>query len=273
MPGLKKAHFAMPPRWLKPVGRINSDYSTITFAISDPDGSIACMLLKGCTALFGKEVVIQKWVDKPALTQCSHCHTLGHIKTSKACTLGKNSVKCHICGGAHQSDEHDKKCGRKHAVAGICDCNHFKCLNCHKTGHNCRDTRCPARDLFRLCVNRRQRKPRGVDITPPNPTIEDLSDADDDLYAPPPLPSNPTGRQIRTALHDKVIANLCKPSTWSLEDDNNAVASSSRITYDPEEFPEAWSLPDPMDTDLATASTMEYSPSCPQGGTANLNLA
>jgi len=47
MPGLKKAHFAMPPRWLKPVDRIESDYSTITFAISDPDGSVTNTLLKG----------------------------------------------------------------------------------------------------------------------------------------------------------------------------------------------------------------------------------
>jgi hypothetical protein len=58
MPGLKKAHFAMPPRWLKPVERIKSDYSTITFAILDPDGSITSTLLKGRAALFRKEVVI-----------------------------------------------------------------------------------------------------------------------------------------------------------------------------------------------------------------------
>jgi hypothetical protein len=285
MPGLKKAHFAMLPRWLKPVDTIHSDYSTITFAISDPDGSIACTLLKGRAALFGKEVVIQKWVDKPTLTQCSHCHALGHIKTSRACPLGKNSSKCHICGGAHQSEEHDQKCGRKHAVAGICDCNHFKCLNCHKTGHNCRDTCCPARDLFRPRTNHRQRKPKGSgkdrewvpeeepNVATPNPMLVDLSDEDNDLYAPPLPPTKPTARQIRTARHDKSIANLCKPSTWSLIDDDNAVASSSRTTYNPEEFPEAWNMSDPMDTDLATASTIEYSPSRLQEGPANLNLA
>ena len=60
MPGLKKAHFAMPPQWLKPVEHINSTYSMITFAISDPDGSIMSKLLNGCTALFGKEVLIQR---------------------------------------------------------------------------------------------------------------------------------------------------------------------------------------------------------------------
>jgi hypothetical protein len=70
MPGLKKAHFAMPPRWLKPVGRIETNYSTITFAISDLDGSITSTLLNGRAALFGKEVTIQRWVNKPALVYC-----------------------------------------------------------------------------------------------------------------------------------------------------------------------------------------------------------
>ena len=59
MPGLKKAHFAMPPRWLKPMEHILTDYFTITFAISDPDGSFTNTLLKGRAALFGKEVAIQ----------------------------------------------------------------------------------------------------------------------------------------------------------------------------------------------------------------------
>jgi hypothetical protein len=47
IPALRKIFFAMPPRWLKPVGQISSSYSSITFAISDPDGSIAELLLKG----------------------------------------------------------------------------------------------------------------------------------------------------------------------------------------------------------------------------------
>ena len=71
LPGLKKIHFAMEPKWLKPIGDINSTYSTITFAISDPDGSAASTLLRERTALFGKEVTLRKWIDKPALVQCS----------------------------------------------------------------------------------------------------------------------------------------------------------------------------------------------------------
>jgi len=148
MPGLKKAVFAMQPRWLRPVGSIVSAYSSITFAVSDPDNAITSILLNSRSALFGKEVTIQKWIDKLALIQCSRCHALGHNKASKACQLAKDSVKCVTCGGAHRSEKHDQHCPRKHTVAGICDCSHFKCLNCHKTGHNCRDIRCPARELY-----------------------------------------------------------------------------------------------------------------------------
>jgi hypothetical protein len=67
LPGLKKAFFAMEPRWLKPIAQIGSMYSSITFAFSDPDSSISNTLLKGRSALFGKEVKIQKWIEKPLL--------------------------------------------------------------------------------------------------------------------------------------------------------------------------------------------------------------
>jgi hypothetical protein len=285
MPGLKKAHFAMPPRWLKPVEHIETDYSMITFAISDPDGSITSTLLKGRAALFGKEVEIQRWVDKPALVQCSHCHALGHIRTSRAYPLGKDSVKCHICGGSHPSEIHDQKCARKHAVVGICDCRHFKCLNCHKLGHNCRDTRCPARVLFRPRMSRKPRKPKnnGKDrdwapegeppMVPLNQMGENPFDADKDLYYSAPLPPNPTGRQIRMVLHDRSIANLCRPSTYSLTDEDQASRSNPGIIYNPGEFPEAWNCPEPMDTDSTAMGPLEYSPSRRQGETTKTNLA
>jgi len=224
MPGLKKAHFAMPPRWLRPVGRIDSDYSTVTFAISDPDGSITSTLLKGRTALFGKEVVMERWVDKPALVQCSRCHALGHIRTSRACPLGKDSARCYICGGSHLSEVHSQKCPRKHAVAGLCDCKHFKCLNCHKTGHTCKDTRCPARDLFRPRTSRKRKPKNGgkagewgtaeeLNTAPTNPPFEDPFDSDEDLYAPipPKAGPKPTNRQLReaqTARHHRAIDNI-----------------------------------------------------------------
>lgn len=275
MPGLKKAHFSMPPRCLKLVDRIDTNYSSVTFAISDPDGSITSTLLNGRAALFGKEVTIQRWVSKPALVQCSHCHELGHIKTSRACPLGKDSVRCYICGGSHHSDAHNQKCPRKHAVAGICDCRHFKYLNCHKTGHHCRNTLCPARDLFRPRTSRKQKKCRNFgkadDWAPdarPSTTIETIADPPtedpfdmEDLYAPalplpppPPPPPNRTSRQARTARHHQGIDNIC-------------------ANYDSDEYPEAWNCPEPMDTDHTTTRSMDYSPSRPQGDASNMTIA
>ena len=160
LPGLRKAFFAMQPRWLKPLERIESQYSTITFTISDPDGSITNTLLNNRAAFFGKEVTISRWVDKPALIQCSRCHALGHNRASRLCPLGKDSVKCYRCGGAHRTEKHDQQCPRKHAVAGLCNCTHFKCINCHKMGHNSKDIRCPARELYRPRATRKADKAR-----------------------------------------------------------------------------------------------------------------
>jgi hypothetical protein len=167
--------------------------STITFAVSDPDGKITSALLNDRATLFGKETTVRKWIDKPALIQCSHCHTLGHNKASKACPLGKDSVKCFICGGAHRSDKHDQLCGRKHAVAGICDCKHFKCLSCQKLGHNCRDTRCPARDLYRPRGGRRagNRSGKGKERDTVR-TAEQPPDSNGDLYTPLPPVAGPS---------------------------------------------------------------------------------
>jgi hypothetical protein len=157
LPGMKKVFFAMHPRWLTHPDRIYTPYSSITFAISDPDGSISSTLINNRAALFGKEVTIRKWIDKPAFIQCSRCHVLGHNKASRVCALSKDSVRCHICGSAHPSEDHDKRCPKKHAVAGICDCKR-KCLNCHNFGHDSRDPRCPARDQYRPRPARKPRK-------------------------------------------------------------------------------------------------------------------
>src|ERR1019366_4609753 len=194
----------------KPIGAIDYEYSTLTFAISDPDRSITNTLLKGRAALFGKETVIKRWVDKPLLVQCSHCHALGHSKTSKACRLAKDSVKCHICGGTHSSEQHHQRCPRLHVVAGICDCKHFKCINCQKTGHDCRNKLCPARDLFRPRSSHKPRRPRGKgkardvateEIPAEDAHVEEAPNApDDDLYAHPPPPFPQTMPQARIIL-------------------------------------------------------------------------
>ena len=201
--GLGEVFFAMAPRWLKPVGTINSTYSSITFAISDLNGATTNALMTGCAALFGKEVLIEKWIDKPPLVQCSKCHVLGHVKSSKACPLDRDLVKCHICGCAHRSEEHNQRCPQKHTITSICDCTTYKCLNCHHLGHHCRKGKCPACTLFHPCNTRQLphngNKGKGQDLAegPGLPTpathTEEVMPWEDDPFFIPPLPPNPTG--------------------------------------------------------------------------------
>jgi hypothetical protein len=272
MPGLKKAHFAMTPRWLKPLGAIDYEYSTLTFAISDPDGSITNTLMRGRAAIFGKEIVIKRWVDKPLLIQCSHCHALGHSKVFKACRLAKDSVKCHICGGAHKSEQHNQRCPRLHTVAGICDCKHFKCLNCQKTGHDCRNKLCPARDLFRPRASHRPRRPRGkgkarevareeaVGEEPPvGEASQATNDVDDDgdLYDLPPPPSPRTRPQPRIVLPSTSADNPPRPRNAG----NGAVEGGGNTE-----------LPEPLDIVIPDAEPVAYSPSRPQSGAATLTM-
>ena len=179
MEGLRSVYFSSPPRWLKPVGQISTNYTSLTFAFSDPDGSITKQLFKGKQALFGKQIELERWVDKPLLIQCERCHTLGHMASSKACRLPPDSIKCYICGKGHLADSHDRDCSRskQHKVAGTCDCR-VQCITCNKIGHHARDRACPAREGFRSRRTRPNNKapPRipskdkgkGVDRRPPD---------------------------------------------------------------------------------------------------------
>ncbi|KAH9954201.1 hypothetical protein BC827DRAFT_1158869 [Russula dissimulans] len=91
-PGFRKAFFAMALRWLKPIETIWSTYSSVTFAISDLDGSITNNLLHGRAALFGKDVTVER------------------------------------CGGAHKSEEHDQKCTCHHCRDVRCPAWDLFCL-------------------------------------------------------------------------------------------------------------------------------------------------
>jgi hypothetical protein len=232
LPGLRKAFFSMPPRWLKPVNDITSTYSTITFAVSDPDGSITSNLLNGRTALFGKEVKVQKWIDKPLLVQCSRCHALGHNKASRACPLGRNSVRCYMCGGAHRSEEHDQRCTRKHAVAGICDCT-YKCINCQKPGHHCREERCPARSLFRPRNTKRTERARdkgkgrdpaeGPGLPPARTRVEEVDEQTYDLFNPPP-PANLSSSPARVTRSRSADTSSSQEGSHSMDVDKEPPA-------------------------------------------------
>jgi hypothetical protein len=150
MQGLQSVYFSSPPRWIKPVEQIRYGYTSLTFAFSDPDRLTTKQLLKDRQALFGKQVQIEWWVDKPLLVQCGKCHALGHNASSKACRLPQESVKCYICGKGHLAEAHDQECPRskQHKVAGACDCR-LQCLTCNKVGHNARDKTCPAHEGYR----------------------------------------------------------------------------------------------------------------------------
>jgi hypothetical protein len=279
LPGLKKATFAMQPRWLRPVANLEAHYSSITFAISDPDGVITNTLLNGRAALFGKEVTVQKWIDKPALIQCSRCHALGHNKASKVCSLGNDSVKCYICGGTHKSEKHDQNCNRNHAVAGICDCTHFKCLNCHKPGHNCKNTRCPARDLFRPRGSRKAGKENGKGKERAVATAAPTPDSDGDLYGPPssaaelplPQPPLPTAGPSRPRHTSPTLTAT----------DFNRIEEFERMELDRQETELALSLTytdtpsytDPLAEWNAGEHPKAYSPSRTTGDANPLNLA
>ena len=252
LPGLKKAFFAMQPRWLTHTDQIFTDYSSVTFAISDPDGTISNTLINNRAALFGKDVTVRKWIDKPAFIQCSRCHALGHNKASRVCSLSKDSVKCYKCGGAHISEEHDKHCARKHTIAGICDCKQT-CLNCHTPGHNCREPKCPARDRYRprnaRKLKKNKNKPKPIDLEehmyrweegvwdyPPEENDEDPYNNDPPLSPPrnarsPPPPQGPpdrstppTWRPARTSPAGSQVMNVDHDTTDPFTDRQTANA-------------------------------------------------
>ena len=147
--GLENIFFALVPNWVQPAERLQGLYSSISLAFSDPDGPTTAKLLNGKHGLFGKEVHIEKWLDKPPLVQCSRCHKLGHNTTSQRCKVPKGDIRCARCGGAHHKDAHACLCRGSHTVAGECKCI-FPCLNCSSREHDCQSFNCLDRDNYRM---------------------------------------------------------------------------------------------------------------------------
>src|SRR5260370_19128140 len=100
-------------------------------------------------------------------------------------------------------------------------------------------------------------------------SIKEIMDADRDLYDPSPLPPNPMGPQIRSALHDRSIANMCNHQL--MEIDGRNIETWSDSLYNNNDFPEAINGAPPKLTKTAHNSMqlIEYSPSRPQLGAAN----
>ena len=136
--------------------------------------------------------------------QCPRCHALGHIKTSRACQLGKDSAKCYICGGAHQSETHDRKCLENIRSQASATAATLSASNCNKTGHDCRDTLAALRgtssapaqiakhaDLGKIVTTRTGPLEGEPSTTPAHPTLIELDD-DGDLYLSALASPNPT---------------------------------------------------------------------------------
>ena len=166
LPGLRSMYFTLPPRWVRPVERLKGHYSSISFAFSDPDSTISSKLLNRRHGLFGKEVCIERWLDKPLLIQCSCCHTLGHTSSSCQCTVPKGDSRCAKCGGTHTTETHTRHCKGRHVVARTCNCK-LPCLSCRSKDHDCRSHKCPAWDNFQTCHHRPMDKGKGRANTGP----------------------------------------------------------------------------------------------------------
>ena len=176
IPALAKKPFAQAPKWLLGPTRIQGQYSSVTFAFSDPDRSITKGILAKPVPMFGREVRAVEFIDRPPLVICGRCHLLGHQTGSQVCKVKPDQVRCAHCGGAHKTEEHAVNCkkARTHRIAGICDCNPF-CLNCKGNGHISTDPTCPRRkDFYVRKKSRRPRNRRPVTLATETPAFDDI---------------------------------------------------------------------------------------------------
>jgi hypothetical protein len=141
-------HIILQPYWIWPPQLIVGPHSSVFFAFLDPDGSLTQGLARSHLAMFSKEITFKKWLTRPPLVQCAHCHKLGH--QGPLYTLPKEVLCCHLCGGNHRGLDHPYKCKQadRHAKAGTYDCL-IICLNCKELGHSARDAACATWASFR----------------------------------------------------------------------------------------------------------------------------
>ena len=184
-------------------------------------------------------------------------------------------------------DKHDQHCPRKHAVAGLCDCTHFKCINCHKMGHNSRDIRCPARELYWLRTIHKGAKTRdkGKERAM-KPTIkqveETVTSMESTLQSPTPTPPGALNKDPFNPLPPPVPT---PPEALNEDPFNHPLPPIGRDTQ-PMEWDYTcfepvggdWDAPyaDPYERwtrDFLPPQTHNYSPSHSQSGATPTNLA
>jgi hypothetical protein len=113
--------------------------SLFSVAFADPDSSILCKICTNKIYMFGSEVTVCTWQDKPLLKQCSQCFRLDH--THASCPKAKDL--CVECGSStHAQSEHRAKCIECKGLAGEIPCTHQKCCNCGGN-HRSDSPKCP----------------------------------------------------------------------------------------------------------------------------------
>jgi hypothetical protein len=122
------------------------DTATVPFSYLDATGKVARAANAKGIWMFGVHVQFVCTGDSLVFTQCRKCHKLRHL--TPVCTRTRNSTRCYICRGSHESGSHNEKCkATTHQVGGVCDCS-FPCLLFQKTNHHCRSKLCPKRGPF-----------------------------------------------------------------------------------------------------------------------------
>jgi hypothetical protein len=172
--------------------------------------------------------------------------------------LGKDSIRCYICSKSHSSEQHDQHCPHKHAVAGLYDCKQYKCLNCHKTGHHCRDIRCPARDLYHPWVTRKtgrtQEKGKNKEVMAKDKQVTS------------PNPRAGTG----TEDYDKLFNSTLQPTLFSMPGQSSSLMLNGAFTMETDKEPPTTAG---WDANPLPPQPINYSPSLLQGDAANEPIA
>ncbi|KAI9435889.1 hypothetical protein BJY52DRAFT_1197382 [Lactarius psammicola] len=149
VPFFTDAIFVSKPHWQLPVTALaHTSRGVVQLVYIDETGLRSSTAKSRGVGMFGTRTQFFLTGNKPFFAQCGRCHEVGHATNAPACKLGPNSVKCHICGGAHKGQEHGFHCkATTHVVAGQCNCR-FPCLLCGGR-HNARSPNCPVQGGFK----------------------------------------------------------------------------------------------------------------------------
>ncbi|KAH8984700.1 hypothetical protein EDB86DRAFT_3084282 [Lactarius hatsudake] len=132
-PAFEDAIFCITPHWQGSRSTVSlNPRGTVAFAYVDEEGRVTAQALRDGVFLFNKKMNFIPVGDTPTIIMCGQCHCIGHATDSTACPLPTNSVRCHICGGAHHSNDHAAHCPKPH----------------NKGNHNARSPRCPLKKGF-----------------------------------------------------------------------------------------------------------------------------